>query len=189
MSNMASVSRPPSIHAPWRKSFIIPLFTIHLGFSAFVAIWHLLLYGLSIYAGSDSGQNSYTEALYATVGSFGVVSTLIIIGHVVLFARFRLTAWIFMLGNGAVTVLSLISMIIGITNEKRRYEFGYSDYLIVAFPATLCAISLVGLVYAVIVWRKVNSGRAIDMVKPGGGLGGAAKGGDVQDDANAIPMV
>ncbi|OBT91083.1 hypothetical protein VE02_00116 [Pseudogymnoascus sp. 03VT05] len=97
MSNMASVSRPPSIHAPWRKSFIkplftIPLFTIHLGFSAFVAIWHLLLYGLSIYAGSDSGQNSYTEALYATVGSFGVVSTFIIIGHVVLFARFRLTA-------------------------------------------------------------------------------------------------
>jgi hypothetical protein len=42
---MATVSRPPSIHAPWRKSFIIPLFTIQLGFAAFVAIWFLLFYG------------------------------------------------------------------------------------------------------------------------------------------------
>ncbi|OBT49861.1 hypothetical protein VE04_09186, partial [Pseudogymnoascus sp. 24MN13] len=148
MSNMASVSRPPSIHAPWRKSFIIPLFTIQLGFAAFVGIWHLMHYGFSIYEGTDSGSNSYTEALYATIGSFGVVSTFIVIGHIVLFAHFRLTAWIFLLGNGAVTVLSLISMVIGITNEKRRYEFGYSDYLIVAFPAVLCFISLWGLVYA-----------------------------------------
>ena len=45
MTNMASVSRPPSMHAPWRKSFIIPLFVFHLGFVAVVCSWGLAIYG------------------------------------------------------------------------------------------------------------------------------------------------
>lgn len=77
-------------------------------------------------------------------------------------------------------MFSLISLIIGTTNEKRRYEFGYTDPLLIAFPAVLCFISLGGLVYAVVVWRKE------DMVKPGGGFNGR-KG--VDGTEGGIPMV
>ncbi|KFY27316.1 hypothetical protein V493_03567 [Pseudogymnoascus sp. VKM F-4281 (FW-2241)] len=82
MSGVANVSRPPSVHAPWRKSVIIPLFFFQLAIALLVSIWGIFLGALSVYSGPDSGATDYDERLFFAYGFIGLISVPIIIWHI-----------------------------------------------------------------------------------------------------------
>ncbi|OBT69643.1 hypothetical protein VE03_00953 [Pseudogymnoascus sp. 23342-1-I1] len=202
MSNMATVSRPPSVHAPWRKSFIIPLFVINLLGTLSICVYGLTLYGVAVYLGTDTSITEFTRKTCLAIGILGLPSVAIVITHIILFSLFRLTARIFLYGNATVVILSFIQFFIGVaalakdkTDEKsladNNYmkDGSYMEILTLALVAANCFVALWMVVYAVIVWRRVNAGRGRDMSRARKGEGAAgAKGLDAQEEGG-IPMV
>lgn len=98
-----------------------------------------------------------------------------------LFSLFKLTSQIFLYGNVVVVVVSFIQLALGIAGQARAEETLSVDFLSAIFAGVMCFLSLWMTVYAVLVWRRVNSGRTGEMSKPRGG-----KGLDAQD--NGIPL-
>lgn len=120
-------------------------------------------------------------------GIISIFATFIVIAHIVMFARFWLTARIFLYGNLAVVTLSLVSFIISLKQGLTKYDhYFHGDPLLCIWNGVFFFMSLWMMVYAILVYRRVNSGRALDMARarPQSGL---------KDDGNGveggIPMV
>ncbi|KFY86412.1 hypothetical protein V498_07503 [Pseudogymnoascus sp. VKM F-4517 (FW-2822)] len=183
-----TVSRPPSVHAPWRKSYIITLFVFNLLFTSCVCIYGFAIYGSSIYLGTDTGVSDFSEKTNLAGGAVGLLSTIIVIAHIVLFSRFRLTAQIFLYGNLVVVLVSFVQLATGIAAFVRKEEDDAIEYLTISFEAANCFFAIWMLVYAVLVWRRVNAGRERDMSRPRKWSNAGAKGLDAQQEGG-IPMI
>lgn len=136
---------------------------------------------ISLYLGTDSGISGYSEKLYIASGIFGLVSVGIVIAHIVLFSIFKLTSQIFLYGNLVVVVVSFIQLALAIAGQVRADTTYSIDFFSAIFTGAMCFLSLWMTVYAVLVWRRVNSGRTGEMSRPRGG-----KGFDAQE--NGIPL-
>ncbi|KFY60105.1 hypothetical protein V496_05441 [Pseudogymnoascus sp. VKM F-4515 (FW-2607)] len=180
---MASASRPLRVHAPWRESFIIPLWFFQLGLTFFVSFWSFFTYALIMYP--DSGSSNFSRRVSIVIGVLALICVFIIIAHIVLFARFRLETQIFVAGNAAIVLLDLIVIAIGIADHFQQDQWGGGGTFALIFFSLSCFFSICMLVYAVSVWRRVNSGRAVEMSRPAGKVAGE----DVVLGRMGVPMV
>lgn len=143
-----------------------------------------------MYLGTDTGTNAFGKRMYLSLGILGLFNSAIVIAHIVFFARFRLTSRMFVLGNAVVLLLSVIQLVLGMMADAKGNYFsnGESVYYWDAWMYALeCFFSIWMLMYAVLVWRRVNSGRTGEMARPRRELAGGLKGLDARE--NAIPMV
>lgn len=143
-----------------------------------------------MYVGTDTGVNAFGKKMYLTLGILGLFSVFIVIAHIVFFARFWLTSRMFVLGNAVVLVLSVVQLVLGMMADAKGNFFSTESsatYWDVWMYALACFFSIWMLVYAVLVWRRVNSGRTAEMARPRRESAGGLKGLDAQE--NAIPMV
>lgn len=114
----------------------------------------------------------------------------IIIAHIVLFAHFRLTSQIFLIGNAVNVLLSAICIILTVIDGHQASQYwGYVTFVSfgIPFPSVLCFFSIWMVMYGVLVWRRVNAGRTREMSRPRSESGAGRKGLDAQE--NGIPMV
>lgn len=142
----------------------------------------------SIYLGTDTGVSDFSEKTNLAGGAVGLLSTFIVIAHIVLFSRFRLTAQIFLYGNLVVVLVSFIQLATGIASFVRKEEDDTIEYLTISFESANCFFAIWMLVYAVLVWRRVNAGRERDMSRPRKWSNAGAKGLDAQQEGG-IPMI
>lgn len=85
----------------------------------------------------------------------------------------------------AIVLLNLIVIAIGIADHFQQDEWGGRGTFILIFSSLSCFFSICALVYAVSVWRRVNSGRAGEMSRPAGKVAGE----DVMLGRMGVPMV
>lgn len=186
MSNMPTTSRPPSVHAPWRKSLIILLFTLQLGTSLFQLAFNVAIYGSHIYTGTDSGMKDLTARTSMAVGVFGLLDAGIVITHIIYFARFRLTTGGFLIGNSVLVGLSGLSIILNAISAVNEFEHINAAFISAIVVGGLCFFSICTLAYSVLIRLKVKAGKAAEMARPGSKL---AMGREVLGAQEGIPMV
>lgn len=167
----------PNSQSPWLKRVLIPLWVVQLGLAVYIAVETLLTfsYVTHIYISldqsltcprlmamsksfyDDRGSASLRYYIPAAAGIVTILNLLFIISvitSIVLFARSKLTTYIFQWQAAASVAVGGISVI---------FSFTGITWWAGLFIAGLTVVSVGVLVYAVIIRRRVLNGHAVEM--------------------------
>ncbi|KFY35247.1 hypothetical protein V494_06085 [Pseudogymnoascus sp. VKM F-4513 (FW-928)] len=185
---VANVSRPPSVHAPYRKSFIIPLFVFQLATSTAQIAYDIIL----------SSYVPFTPIKPAAAPTNTPPQALLLRRH--------------RRGDEAQSQAARHGQRHPRPLHRGHHHLAHREILAlpapdadvrVREPGDLGALHPAGrhgqpardegvfftgclLAYAVVAWRRVNSGRALEMARPGRDV---KDGGKLDGQGDAIPMV
>ncbi|KAE9376461.1 hypothetical protein N431DRAFT_542092 [Stipitochalara longipes BDJ] len=145
-------------HAPYRKSYLIPLWVIQLGLSTFVAIFA----GISIPV-DNNNPDAQIRSNHSVQTAFDVVHLLLnlaliasIIYIIIKFSNFTLTTRIFKIQSIAAVVMGAICIVLYCTQ-------GGDDFILDVFPGTAWLASVAIFVRVYLLRRKVKRGELGEM--------------------------
>jgi len=152
---MAKV-RKPSIHAPWRKRNLIPLWFFQLSLVGYQFAWSLTVFSLG-FSGSVSGLRPYEKASAGITMVLGLIITAIIIVSIIKFSKFRLTSLDYKRETIWTVVLGVVSTV---------FVFSACDVFGGIFVGMQVLFSIWLMVYAIRVRRNVLKGTVGEMTRP-----------------------